>query len=85
MNHGKEELSDQVGGDLSEGEMEGARVTAVGLLLLCGGGCGGAGPYPAKQLLSHYTVPYDQLSFPDLNIHPHDEGVPRRQALSGHR
>ena len=23
MNHGKEELSDQVGGDLSEGEMEG--------------------------------------------------------------
>lgn len=38
MNHGKEEPSDQVGGDLSEGGMEGARVTAVGLLLLCGGG-----------------------------------------------
>lgn len=36
MNHGKEESSDQVGGDLSEGEMEGARVTAVGLLLPCG-------------------------------------------------
>ena len=32
MNHGKEELSDQV---VSEGEMEGARVTAVGLLLPC--------------------------------------------------
>ena len=47
---------------------------------------GGAdGPYLAKQLLSHYTVPYDQLSFPDLNIHPYDEGVTRRQALSGHR
>ena len=35
MNHGREEPSDQVGGDLSEG-MEGARVTAVGLLLPSG-------------------------------------------------
>ena len=84
MNQGKEELSDQVGGDLSEGEMEGARVTAVGLLLPCGGD-GVDDPYPAKQLLSPYTLSYDQVSFPDLNIHPHDEGVTRRQALSGHR
>ena len=36
MNHGKEELSDQFGGYLSEGEMEGARVVAVELLLTCG-------------------------------------------------
>ena len=28
--------SDQVGGDLSEGEMEGSGVTAVGLLSPCG-------------------------------------------------
>ena len=36
MNHGKDEPSDQVGGDLSEGRDGGARVTAVGLLLPCG-------------------------------------------------
>ena len=36
MNHGRRDSSDQVGGDLSEGEVEGARVTAVGLLLPCG-------------------------------------------------
>ena len=35
MNHGRRDSSDQVGGDLSEGEVEGARVTAVGLLLPC--------------------------------------------------
>lgn len=35
MNHSREESSDQVGGDLSEGEMEGTRVNAVGLLLPC--------------------------------------------------
>lgn len=72
MNYGKEEPSDQVGGDLSEGEMEWARVTAVGLLLPCGCGGGGGddGPYPAKQLLSPYTLSYDQLSFPDLTFIP---------------
>ena len=35
MNQGRKDASDQVGGDLSEGEM-GARVTAVGLSLPCG-------------------------------------------------
>ena len=35
--------SDQVGGDLSEGEMEGVRVTAVGWLLPCVSGGGGEG------------------------------------------
>ena len=24
-----------------------------------------------QVLLSHYTVPYDQVSFSDLNIYPH--------------
>ena len=40
MNHGKEELSDQVGGDLSEGEMEGARGDRSGVVVIVGGGGG---------------------------------------------
>ena len=28
----------------------------------------------SQRLLSHYKVPYDQLSFPDLNIHPPRRG-----------
>lgn len=72
MNRGRKDSSDQVGGDLSGGEMRGLGVIAMGLLLPCGGGVDA--PYPAKQLLSPYTLSYDQLSFPDLNIHPPRRG-----------
>ena len=84
MNQGRKDSSDQVGGDVSEGGIEGARVNAVGLLL----------PVVVVVVLvltlqsSSYPIirfPMTNYLFLILTFIPHDEGVPRRQALSRHR
>ena len=43
-------------------------------------------PVPASSSYPLIRFPMTKYLFPDLNIHPPpDEGVTRRQALSGHR
>lgn len=78
MNQGRKDSSDQVSGDLSEGEMEGARVSAVGLLLPCVSG----GVVVVVVVLTLQSSSYPLIRFPMTNylfliltFIPHDEGV----------